>query len=367
MDRLEDPLAPSSTERGSAEIPPEDAHAFYRGIFWAATDAILVADAAGRYLDANQGAATLLGYSPEELLHMHVQDVVASDADWTSLEYERFLHEGTWSGELELRRRDGTLVPVEAHATVVERQGGGPVYLSVIRDVSARWAAERARQEFLAMVAHELKTPLTAILGHAELMQRRASYSAEGTKIIISQVKRLRRLIDDLGEVAHFAVGQPALRRASMDLTALARESAAQAVTVTPTHLVRIEAPTQPLLGWWDGDRVAQVLQNLLANAGKYAPAGSAILIRVEARADAALVSVIDEGTGIAPEELPRLFERFYRTESATRSGAEGLGLGLHICKQLVEAHGGQIWVESALGRGTSVFFTLPYTQPPAE
>jgi PAS domain S-box-containing protein len=360
-------LANQSTHGGAgrepAETPPVDAHAFYRAVVWAAADAILVADEAGRYLDANHAAATLLGYTPEELLRMRVADVVAPGADWAATEYDRFLHEGTWSGELELRRRDGTLVPVEAHATVVRRGAGGPVYLSVIRDISARRAAERAQQDFLAMVMHELKNPLTAILGHAQLMQRRAAYSASATDAIISQARSLQRLIDELRDAAHFGAGQPDLRPSSVDLGALAREAAAQAMT--PTHPVQVDAPERPLVGWWDADRVTQVVQNLLANAGKYSPAGTTITVRVEAGAGEAVVSVADRGMGIAPDELPRLFERFYRTDAATRSGAEGLGLGLHICKLLVEAHGGRIWVQSVLGQGTIVSFTLPYTQAP--
>ncbi|HWE63553.1 MAG TPA: ATP-binding protein [Chloroflexota bacterium] len=366
MERLENRTAHRSPETEPTEIPSLDAYTYYRSVFWAAADAILVADESGRYLDANHAAATLLGYTPEELLSMCVADVVAPGAAWAAAEYDRYLHDGTWSGELDLRRRDGTLVPVEAHATVVQRREGMPVYLSVIRDISARRAAERAQQDFLAMVAHELKTPLTAILGNAQLMQRRAVYNAPATDAIVSQARRLQRLIDDLRDVAHFAAGSPELRRSSVDLASLAREAAAQAITVTPEHPVQVEAPEQLLAGWWDGDRVTQVLQNLLANAAKYSPAGSTITVRVAAGAGEALVSVADRGVGIDPEELPRLFERFYRTDAATQSGAEGLGLGLHICKLLVEAHGGRIWVESMLGQGTIVSFTLPCTQAPA-
>jgi PAS domain S-box-containing protein len=340
-----------------------DAHALYRAVFWAAADAILVADEDGRYLDANPAAVTLLGYSRENLLRLQVADVVALDAAWTAAEYDGFLHAGTWSGELELRRRDGTLVPVEAHATAVPWHKGQPVYISVIRDISSRRATERMQREFLAMVTHELKTPLTGILGHAQLMQHRAAYSAPSIDSIIAQARRLQRLIDDLLDVAHFDSGQPDLRRSLVNLAALAQDAADQAMIIRPTHPVQVEAPEQPLVGWWDADRVTQVLQNLLANAGKYSPEGSALRVRVKASRGEALVAVIDRGTGVAPEELPRLFDRFYRTESASRSGAQGLGLGLHICSLLVQAHGGRIWAQSILGQGTTVSFTLPYAQ----
>ncbi|HXT35333.1 MAG TPA: ATP-binding protein [Chloroflexota bacterium] len=362
---MESEPAQSGDSRES-QTAPEDALAYYHSLFWAATDAILVADALGHYLDANQAAATLLGYRREELLGMGVADVVASGAAMATAEYERFLHEGTWSGELDLRRRDGTLVPVEAHATVVRRRKGQPVYLSVIRDISPRREAERAREEFLAMVTHELRGPLTAILGHAQLLERREAYHAANVATIIAEAQHLKRLVADLLDVTHFAAGQPGLRWSAVDLTALAQEVVARAMVATPTHSVRLEGPPAPLIGRWDADRVAQVLDNLLANAGKYAPAGSEIVVRVLDQGDHALVSVGDQGPGVAPEELPRLFDRFYRTPSAAESDALGLGLGLHICKLLVEAHGGHIWIASVLGQGTTVFFSLPYEQSSA-
>lgn len=355
--------APDPTERAPLLMRSEGVAGQYHSVAWAATDAILVADGIGRYLDANQAAAALLGYRREELLSMRVADVVAPGVGWAAAEYGRFLQEGTWTGELELLRRDGRVVPVEAHATIVQRPEGEPVYLSVIRDISSRREAERAMRAFLAMVAHELKNPLSAILGHAQLMQRREEYSAAGMATIVSEARHLQRLIDDLQDVTHFAAGQPELRRSSVDLAALAREAAAHAMAVLPANPVQLDAPGQPLVGWWDGDRVLQVMQNLLNNAGKYSPRGSTILLRVEAGAGEAVISVADQGPGIAPEELPHLFECFYRTESATLSGVAGHGLGLHICKLLLEAQGGHIWVESLLGQGTTVSFTLPYTE----
>lgn len=177
-------------------------------------DAILVADAEGRYLDANPAATALLGYSREELLAMRVADVVALGGGLVTAEYVRFLRDGTWSGELELRCRDGSNVAVEAHSTVVRPS----VYLSVIRDISQRRAAERAQQDFLAMMGHELKTPLTVILAHAQLMRRRTAAGAPGVPhadAIIAQAVRLRRLIDDLLDTTQLTAGQITLHRSA--------------------------------------------------------------------------------------------------------------------------------------------------------
>ena len=133
-----------------------------------------------------------------------------------------------------------------------------------------------------------------------------------------------------------------------------------------PERAFRVEAPALPLEGQWDHDRLMQVLENLLSNAVKYSSAGDEIVVRVADQGESALVAVADRGSGIAPETLPRVFDRFYRTDSATASNARGLGLGLHTAKALVEAHGGRIWAESAgPGRGSTFSFVLPYC--PAE
>jgi signal transduction histidine kinase len=122
-----------------------------------------------------------------------------------------------------------------------------------------------------------------------------------------------------------------------------------------------VDAPEAPLEGNWDHDRLMQVLDNLLSNAVKYSPAGGEIVVRLDDRGDAAQVSVHDQGNGIAAETLPRLFDRFYRTDNADTT-ARGLGLGLHISKLLVEAHGGRIWAESpGPGQGSTFTLVLPY------
>lgn len=151
-----------------------------------------------------------------------------------------------------------------------------------------------------------------------------------------------------------------------MDLGALVQAAVEQAQVLSARHTVRAAVPPIPLRGWWDRDRVDQVLQNLLANALKYAPAGGAVTVGVDVEdgGRAARVWVQDEGGGIPTEAQPRLFERFYRTADAVASGAPGLGLGLAISKALVEAHGGQIWVDSQPGAGSTFTFTLPFARP---
>ena len=329
----------------------------FRGLFTGVADAILVADADRFYIDANPAAEELLGYARDELIGMRVDDLVqAGDATWAADEYTRYLLHGTWQGELILRRKDGSTVPVEARASVVDLPTG-LVYLSAVRDISERRQLEELRRDFLAMVTHDLRTPLTTIRGNAQLLQRRGDYREETVSALMSGVDRMQRLLDDLADVVRLEGGQLPLQRSAVDLVDLARHQAAIVATESQRHRIAVETQDHEVVGQWDGDRLNQVLANLLGTAVKYSPDGGEVVIHIEADEGKARMSVRDEGPGILPEHLPRLFERFYRVEGI---GAGGLGLGLYISRMLVEAHGGTISAESVPGAGCTFTVTLP-------
>src|SRR5262249_18163898 len=149
--------------------------------------------------------------------------------------------------------------------------------------------------------------------------------------------------------------GRFEIRRHPTDLVALSRAYVASAADQSDRHHLRLDVPAAAV-GNWDGERLGQVLQNLLGNAIKHVPAGGTIVVAVESRAAEVLLSVRDDGPGIGPEHLPRLFDRFYRADS----GTPGLGMGLYISRMLVEAHGGRIWAESTLGEGSTFCVALP-------
>ncbi len=331
----------------------------FRSLFERVPDAIFVADATGRYLDANPAATALVGYTREELLRRTVMDISVDDRGAAEA-YDRMRQTGVWRGEHELRHKNGVVVPTEAQATAVALPTG-TVYLSVVRDISERRVAERMQQDFIAMVAHDLKNPLTTLKGNAQLMQRRNSFSERGLATIVAQANRLERLIDDLRDVARLDARVIALDRAPTDLVALVRRRADEAQTLTQSHTIRVQTPETPVMGDWDADRLEQVMDNLLMNAIKYAPNGGEIRVRVDDRGMEAYVAIHDRGIGVPPEARERLFERFYRAEGGIAADKKGLGLGLYISKALIEVHGGRIGVESAPGEGSTFFFTLPY------
>jgi two-component system, OmpR family, sensor histidine kinase BaeS len=222
---------------------------------------------------------------------------------------------------------------------------------------------EQRRQELVALVVHELRNPLTAIMSYAQGAQRGVVDGERALTVIVDNARQLKRIIDDLVDRSDPAVEQVHLEPGELDLAALAGASLDQARLTTRRHHLHLESPDWPLRGWWDRGRLAQVFANLLGNAIKYSPAGGEIVVRLEDLGSRVRVSVRDQGIGIAPEELPHLFDRSYRV-AATAARTAGLGLGLHIARNLIEAHSGALSVGSVLGQGTTFSFTLPLVGP---
>jgi signal transduction histidine kinase len=231
----------------------------------------------------------------------------------------------------------------------------------VTQEVSGM-VTDRAIDSLVLEIVHELRQPLTVASLSAQVMLRRRVYDAEGLRVIVEATDRIKRLIADLSDAPSDQTGAPILRRTETDLVRLAAASIDGARVLTSAHALRLEAPVGPVIGWWDRGRIEQVLATLVDNAIKHTRGGE-VVVRVEPVADAARVLVRDRGPGVPPEALPRLFERAYRAVPAV-GAPPGQGLGLYLCKSLVEAHGGRLWVESTPGRGSTFAFELPRSPP---
>jgi signal transduction histidine kinase len=225
---------------------------------------------------------------------------------------------------------------------------------------------DRMKDDFVASVSHELRTPLTSIQGYLELVLdgEAGEVTAEARRflsVVARNVGRLERVVGDLLFVAQATAGMIAFESSPVDLRELAREAveAARPHAMEKGVELRGECEAVPQLEA-DGARLGQVLDNLLSNAVKFTPAGGHVLLRTSARPGQALIEVVDDGMGIPPEEQARLFERFFRTESATNAAIQGTGLGLGIVQAIVTAHGGEVSVDSEVGRGTTVRVLLP-------
>jgi PAS domain S-box-containing protein len=235
--------------------------------------------------------------------------------------------------------------------------------------------AVRAREQFVTLASHELKTPLTSIKGVAQLIARRLQQQPDPPPAIVrlveqlqSEVERLQTLVADLLDVARIQQGRLALHVEQVDLAELVRTVVARfeiAPELTPRHQLRIEA-ADGIVGHWDPARIDQVLTNLVSNALKYSPDGGDVRIGIGREPGSAVVAVSDPGIGIAPEDQEHLFEPFTRSVAA-REAARGSGLGLHIVAQIVERHGGTIQVASRLGAGSTFTIRLPLAAPNAD
>lgn len=326
----------------------------------ASSDAILSASAEGLVQTWNAGAERLFGRPSHEAIGQNVRTILpALDA---AAEWERLLsglRDGQGMhletvGQHAAGRRVDVSVGLTPHLGLLGELSG---FSAIIRDIGERRALERLQQEFLAMASHELRNPLTAIKGHAELMQRQQRYSERSVEVIGRQADQLGSLIDDLLLASQLEADRLILQLAEIDLVAEARAAAtAHAPADTP---VRLDFAAGPLPVLADRERLGQVLANLLTNAVKYSPGGAEIVVRVTRVAGEARIAVIDQGTGIPPEALPHVFDRFYRV-AGTAGRARGLGLGLYISRRIVEAHGGRIGVESQMDHGSTFTVALP-------
>jgi signal transduction histidine kinase len=228
--------------------------------------------------------------------------------------------------------------------------------------------AIRARDEFLSIASHELRTPLTGIKGYAQILlraQTRGQLDDErllrSLATIDDAADRLAALVDDLLDISRIRTGHLPLRLSTVDLVATLREVTDRYRDhLDDEHHVAIELPDAPVYVDADVDRLEQVVTNLLSNAVKYSPSGGAVRLALVGGDGGALVQVTDSGIGLPVESLEAIFQPFGRAPNATRRSLPGMGLGLYICRTLVERHGGRIWVESAPAKGSTFFFTIP-------
>ncbi|HEX2924574.1 MAG TPA: ATP-binding protein [Chloroflexota bacterium] len=235
----------------------------------------------------------------------------------------------------------------------------------VYRDVTELRHLEQVRDDYMRAVSHDLRNPLTAIQGHAQLLRRLLEQDGVDTKrlhfldTIIANATRMNSMIKDLAESARLEAGQRTLECVPLDLPAFTLNLKERLSTPSDAERIRVEAPPDLPLVWADEEALERILRNLLGNALKYSPADCPVIVAMASGDKEIVTSVRDGGEGIATEEQQHLFQRYYRASSG-KANRGGLGLGLFITKGLVEVHGGRIWVESEIGKGSIFHFTLP-------
>ncbi len=223
----------------------------------------------------------------------------------------------------------------------------------------------RLKDEFLSIASHELRTPVTSIKGYTQLAktlirENDLVTSEEYLDIALDQIDRMSRLILELLDVSRIETGRLEIRREPIEWSTFVRDAVHRHHTAVSDRRFQLKVPDDSMIVIGDRDRLEQVLGNLLENAVKYSPEGSEVFVNVDHRDNEVVTSVCDRGIGIPSDELSIVFERFHRGRQVSSTNYGGLGLGLYITKQIVERHGGSIWVESKEGSGTTFSFSLP-------
>lgn len=334
--------------------------------------ALFLLDGQGHPLFINPAGVAMFGHALSEIEGAHVHHAVHHHyPDGRPFPIEDCAVANAISRRTPLRghqdifvRKDGTLVPVRCDVGVLELAGQRVGAVLEVRDRSSEVRAEEARRDFVALIAHDLRTPLASVQGEQQLLQRRLERAGDsdvrvvrGLESIGRGARRMDAMIQELLEASRLESGVVPLRMAPIDISGLVAQVVGQLPGDARERVTIAAEPT--VVAFADPQRIERVIDNLLSNAVKYSAPNAAIRIDVRRGDGEAIVAVVDRGRGVAPDQLARLFQRFVRLEGAPADPG-GLGLGLYIARLIVEAHGGRVWAESEVGRGTTIGFTVP-------
>ena len=286
--------------------------------------------------------------------------------EWISVRALR--GESTINQELEIHHPDGRVFPILASGAPLRNELGHVAGAVVaFQDISRLREVDRMKDEFVSIVSHELRTPLTSIRGSVQLVLDEPGSVPDAEhqqllQIALNNCERLVRIINDILDVAKIESGNITLHKKLVNVADIVRQSIQVVEGPARSAKVRLDARLparlRPVMA--DPDRIVQALVNLLSNAVKFAPSGSTVTVTAVGSDNLITLAVSDEGEGIAPENLNRLFKKFQQVDSSSQRRTGGTGLGLAITKALVEQHGGRIYVDSEVQKGTRFSFTLP-------
>ena len=349
-------------------------------ILESADDGIYGIDLEGRLTFINHAGASALGYAPEQLMgcdlhetlhHSHADGTPYSRATNPILQALRRCEPIRMRDEV-FWRRDGASIPVEYTANPLIEDGQISGIVVAFQDVTERRRLEKMKDEFISTVSHELRTPLTSLRASLGLvssasLDKRPEKQRQMIEMAIGNCDRLVRLVNDILDFEKVEKGRLPLRRKPIEAVDLLRRASdiAHPAATQARITFRVDAPPAPVLA--DEERVLKVLNELVTNAIKFSPPDTAIRLAAErmpatvpdSPGEVCLI-VEDQGRGIAAEKLERIFDRFQQGDGSDTRALGGTGLGLALCRSIVEQHGGRIWAESTPGKGSRFLFTLP-------
>jgi len=379
------------TERKQTEEALKESEEKYRTLFHESRDALYFTTRDGKLIDANQSFLELFGYTTEEALGLDVRQTYANPDDRFMFQHEIEQNGAVRDFELKLKKKDGIELDCLLTATVRRSKDGDVLgYHGFIRDITERKQADEKlhklyqlekeahkelerekeqRLQFINALAHELKTPLTSIVASGGLLLEELEEDSQSPRVrlvenIIRSTDKLEARLSELLDMAKIGTlgfrptfelldMRPLLQNMVSDLLPVANEKKQSLTLDIPPSIPIIKA---------DKQRLEQIMLNLLTNAIKFTREDGEIQVRLTRKGADLIVEVKDDGPGITEEEQKRIFEPYYRVE-ADRQRFAGLGLGLAVSKQLVELHGGRMWVHSKLGKGSTFAFSIPIAE----
>jgi PAS domain S-box-containing protein len=375
-------LAEAITKHEKTEKALRESEEKLKQIFEAVPEGITLSDTNGVITGTNRAVVRMHGYNNrDEIINKNFIELIAGkDQD----EARRYLEEIKEKGVIHnvtctFVRKDGSEFPAELSAAVINGVSNSPAgIITVTADISERLQAgaehdkvieyqelDKLKTNLLSTVSHELRTPLASIKGYASMLltyedKVKSAQKRESLEAIDRSADRLTELIDHLLDMSRLDAGLLRLEIQTVEPREIFTAAVAEAKLRAPKYRFKTTFDSALPEIAADGRRLRQVIDNLLENAIKYSPQKTVITVSVEAKPDELLVSIVDQGIGIPADELNKIFERMYRIDQKLEKDPGGLGLGLSFCKALVIAHGGRIWAESQVGKGSTFYFTLP-------
>ncbi|RCH56352.1 PAS domain-containing sensor histidine kinase [Mucilaginibacter hurinus] len=328
---------------------------------------ISVGDEMGKTIYFNQAWATITGRPAAELLYYGWLDLIhPDDKEQVMRLFAASLKDiKPWQYEFRLPAAGNAYRWLLTRSTPRFRSDGSFAgYISSTVDITEIKENEQRKNAFISMVSHELKTPLTSAISYVQVSQKKAT-EYQDTQVAGmleragKQLAKMTRMINGFLNVSRLESGKIHMDLQEFDITQLVGEAVEEEKAAINNHVL-VFNPCNPMMVKADREKIGQVISNLISNAVKYSPSGSAIHITCSHINGGVQVSVADEGMGITAEDLPRLFERYYRVKGTENNHISGFGIGLYLCSEIIKGHGGEIWAESEVDKGSVFYFSLP-------
>jgi len=342
----------------------------FRDLYEEAPNAYLSVSTDSRIERANRSAIELLGYSLNQLVGRPVLDIYADTPNGKAKAqelFQRFLTgEEIRDEELEICRADGSNAWINLSVRpILDEKGRVVASRSELVDITEHKKLDQLKDEFISLVSHEMRSPLTVITGAVNtVLTEGARLSQEETRQLLKdaalETESLSHLLGNLLELSRIQANRLSLHAEAMSVRKVVQGTVEEVKRQSSRHEFVVDLPKELPPVYADELRLERILYNLLENAVKYSPQGGEIRVSVTPTDKHLVIGVSDQGIGISSSDQDKLFGPFQRLEESRPEGAGGLGLGLLVCRRLVEAHGGQIWVESEPGQGSTFFFTVP-------